>query len=152
MSLELGVVLVLKFHPRAAVAKFDMLHMYILQTKFWYQNGLVSLTPLLPVIDWAIPEIRCTPLKDMGIKKKLSTFFIGNSPQIKHFFGHEGKEDIRILDIKIIEFMKKHWPTSTHWIEIVKNSGSVGELNPGPLDFRSRTLPLRNMGSQRSQG
>ena len=30
--------------------------------------------------------------------------------------------------------MKKHWLTNTHWIEKVKKSGPVGEMNPGPLD------------------
>ena len=47
--------------------------------------------------------------------------------------------------------MMKHWLTNTLRIEIVKKSGPVGELNPGPLDVRSRTLPLRHTGSQRSQ-
>ena len=46
----------------------------------------------------------------------------------------------------------KHRPTNTHWIEIVKKSGPVGELNPGLLDVRSRTLPLSHTGSQRSKG
>ena len=41
------------------------------------------------------------------------------------------------------QFMKKHWLTNTHWIEIVKKSGPVEELNPGPLDLWSRALPLR---------
>ena len=40
----------------------------------------------------------------------------------------------------IFTFMKKHWLANTHWIEIVKKLGPVGELIPGPLDFWSRTL------------
>ena len=45
----------------------------------------------------AIPEIRCTPPKeDMGIPKILTTFFIGKSQKIKHFFGGKGKEDMGI--------------------------------------------------------
>ena len=31
----------------------------------------------------------------------------------------------------LVKFIKKHWLTNTHWIEIVKKSGPVGELNPG---------------------
>ena len=49
---------------------------------------------------WAIPEIRCTPPKeDMGIPKFLTTFFIGKSRKIKHFFGRKGKEDMGIPKI-----------------------------------------------------
>ena len=48
--------------------------------------------------------------------------------------------------------MMKQWLTNTHCIEIVKKSGPGGELNPRPLDVRSRTLPLSHTGSQRSQG
>ena len=50
-----------------------------------------------------------------------------------------------------IKFMMKHWLTNTRWIEIQKKSGPVRELNPGPLDVRSRTLPQRHTGSQQSQ-
>ena len=32
----------------------------------------------------------------LRIPKILPIFFIGNSPQIKHFLGHKGKEDIGI--------------------------------------------------------
>ena len=40
---------------------------------------------------WAIPEISCTPSKeDMAIPKILTTFFIGKSKTIKHFFGWKG--------------------------------------------------------------
>ena len=53
-----------------------------------------------------------------------------------------GKKSVEIL----FKFMKKHWLTNTQFIEIVKKSGPVGELNPGPLDVRSRTLPLRHTG------
>ena len=49
---------------------------------------------------WAVPEIRCTPPKeDMGIKKNSTTFFIGKSQKIKHFFGCKGKEDMGIPKI-----------------------------------------------------
>ena len=49
---------------------------------------------------WVIPEIRCTPPKeDMGIPKNLTTFFIGKSQKIKHFFGCKGKEDMGIPKI-----------------------------------------------------
>ena len=37
-----------------------------------------------------------TPEEDMGIPKILPTFFIRNSPKIKHFFGRKGKEDMGI--------------------------------------------------------
>ena len=37
--------------------------------------------------------------------------------------------------------MMKQWLPNTHWIEIVKKSGPVGELNPGPLDVRSINYP-----------
>ena len=50
--------------------------------------------------EWAIPEIRCTPPKeDMGIPKILTTFFHWEIPQIKHFFGCMGKEDMVIPKI-----------------------------------------------------
>ena len=52
------------------------------------------------ITKWAIPEIRCTPPKeDMGIPKILTTFFIGKSQKIKHFFGCKGKEDMGIPKI-----------------------------------------------------
>ena len=35
----------------------------------------------------------------MGIPKTFPTFFIGNSPKIKHFFGRKGKEDMGIPKI-----------------------------------------------------
>ena len=54
--------------------------------------------------------------------------------------------------LPIINFIYKEALANKHWIEIVKKSGPVGELNPGPLDVWSRTLPLRHMGSQRSHG
>ena len=39
-------------------------------------------------LKWAIPDIRCIPPKeDKGIPKILTTFFIGKSQKIKHFFG-----------------------------------------------------------------
>ena len=58
---------------------------------------------------WAIPEIRCTPPKeDMGIPKLLTTFFIGKSPKIKHFFGCKGKEDMGIPKI-FNHFNLKKW-------------------------------------------
>ena len=48
-------------------------------------------------MQWAIPEIRCTPPKeDMGIPKNLTKFFIVKSKKIKHLFGCNGKEDMRI--------------------------------------------------------
>ena len=48
----------------------------------------------------SIPEIRCAPPKeDMGIQKILTTFFIGKSPKIKHFFGRKGEENMRIPKI-----------------------------------------------------
>ena len=51
-------------------------------------------------LNWAIPEIRCTPPKeDMGIPKILTTFFIGKFQKIKHFFGCKGKEDMGIPKI-----------------------------------------------------
>ena len=47
-----------------------------------------------------IPEIRCTsPKEDMGIPNILTTFFIGKSQKIKHFFGCKGKEDMGIPKI-----------------------------------------------------
>ena len=52
----------------------------------------------------------------------------------------------------LIKSMKKHWLTNTHWIEIVKKSGPVGELNPAPPDVRPRTPPPRHTGPQRPQG
>ena len=51
-------------------------------------------------VNWAIPEIRCTPPKeDMGIPKILTTFFIGNSKKIKPFFSRKGKEGMGIPKI-----------------------------------------------------
>ena len=35
----------------------------------------------------------------MGIPKILTTFFIGKSKKIKHFFGRKGKEDMGIPKI-----------------------------------------------------
>ena len=35
----------------------------------------------------------------MGIPQILTTFFIGKSPKIKHFFGRKGKEDMGIPKI-----------------------------------------------------
>ena len=67
---------------------------------------------------WAIPEIRCTPPKEnMGIPKILTTFFIGKSPKIKHFFGCKGKENMGIPKYSIIfstkdgnsQFFLKFW-------------------------------------------
>ena len=50
-----------------------------------------------------MPEIRCTPPKeDMGIPKILTTFFFGESPKIKHFFGCKGKEYMGIAKNSII--------------------------------------------------
>ena len=40
-----------------------------------------------------------TPKEDMGIPPKLTTFFIGKSPKIKHFFVCKGKEDMGIPKI-----------------------------------------------------
>ena len=43
------------------------------------------------ICKWVIPEIRCTPPKeDMGIPKNLTTFSIGKSPKIEHFFWLQG--------------------------------------------------------------
>ena len=39
------------------------------------------------------------PKEDMGIPKMLTTFFIGKSQKIKHFFGCKGKEDTGIPKI-----------------------------------------------------
>ena len=42
---------------------------------------------------WAIPEIRCTlPKEDMGIPKKLTTFFIGKSKKLSTFLGARVKK------------------------------------------------------------
>ena len=42
----------------------------------------------------------------MGIPKSLSTFFIGNSPKINHFFGCKGKEDIELPKTSVISGTK----------------------------------------------
>ena len=55
---------------------------------------------------------------------------------------------LNLQNVLYLKFTMKHWLANTHWIEKVKKSGPVGELNPGPLDVRSRTLPLRHTGSQ----
>ena len=63
-------------------------------------NDLMLFYAILCVFHWAIPGIRCTPRKeDMGIPQILTTFFIGKSPQIKHFFGCKGEENMGIPKI-----------------------------------------------------
>ena len=65
-----------------------------------YKIASLKLNIMYATLQWAILEIRCTPPKeDMGIPKILTTFFIGKSKKIKHFFGCKGKEDMGIPKI-----------------------------------------------------
>ena len=54
----------------------------------WNNNGLFQKLDAHP-----------PPKEDMGILKILTTFFIGKSKKIEHFFGCKGQEDMGIPKI-----------------------------------------------------
>ena len=73
---------------------------FVINIYFAYKTHNTIIKKIIGINHWAIPEIRCTPPKeDMGIPKILTTFFIGKSKKIEHFFGCKGKEDMGIPKI-----------------------------------------------------